>query len=226
MENNSGNVELEVVKITKDLGVIIDDSLRFEEHIKAKVKKAYSMLGLIKRNFNYMDADTFMRLYKTMVRSQLEYAVSVWSPYKKSLIVELERVQKRATKMVRNYSKLTYSERLKKLKLPTLVYRRMRGDVIEAYKILTGRYDGCVTPRLELNTDVRTRGNTAKLKVYHTKYDLRKFSFNNRIVAMWNDLPDFVIQSESLNIFKKNLDRHWVHQEVLYHHKASFTGTR
>src|SRR5260221_52122 len=109
--------------------------------VSDKIKKAYSVLGVIKRNFKKMDEDTFIKIYKTMVRSKIEYAASVWSPHKKTLINTVERVQKRATKMIRKYRKISYAQRLKKLKLPTLVYRRLRGDMIEMYKIQTGKYD-------------------------------------------------------------------------------------
>ena len=81
-----------------------------------------------------------------MVRSHLEYAGSVWSPHSKSLIEVLERVQKRATKMISKFRNLNYSERLRKLKLPTLAYRRLRGDAIEMFKVLTGKYDNLVVP--------------------------------------------------------------------------------
>ena len=71
------------------------------------------MLGLIKRNFKYLDEKTFISLYKSLVRSQLEYATSVWFPYKKGLINEIESIQKRATKLISNLQNLTYIERSK-----------------------------------------------------------------------------------------------------------------
>ena len=76
-----------------------------------------------------------------MVRSHLEYCNSVWSPYRKGDIEALEKVQKRATKIVPHLKHLKYSERLRVCKLPTLNYRRIRGDMIETFKILTGKYD-------------------------------------------------------------------------------------
>jgi len=66
-----------------------------------------------------------------MVRSHLEYAQSVWYTYSQKLIDDLHNVQKRATKLVISLNKLSYSERLKCLKLPTLTYHRHRGDMIE-----------------------------------------------------------------------------------------------
>ena len=70
-----------------------------------------------------------------MIRAHLEYAVSVGNPHYQTLIEKLEKVQKRATKLVITIKKLRYEERLRRLKLPTLKYRRIRGDMIELHKI-------------------------------------------------------------------------------------------
>jgi hypothetical protein len=94
-----------------DLGIVLDENLKFSRHIHNKVNKAYSMLGVIKRNFKHLSKDTFVLLYKSMVRSHIEYGSSVWSPYRKMDIEELEKVQKRATKMIHGFDKLNYNER-------------------------------------------------------------------------------------------------------------------
>jgi len=77
-------------------------------------------LGLIKRNFIYMDKHTFITLYKSLVRPHLEYANSVWSPYKKGNVEAIEKVQKRATKLVISLKHLSYKDRLVQLGLPTV----------------------------------------------------------------------------------------------------------
>ena len=118
----------------------------FDQHISEKVNKAFQMLGIINRNFSLLDESTFLLLYKTMVRSHLEFAGSVWSPYKINQISSLEKGQKRATKMLRSIKNLPYKERLIHLKLPTLKYRRLRGDMIEVFKILNGYYDENTVP--------------------------------------------------------------------------------
>jgi len=79
-----------------DLGVLFDSKLSFRDHISQKINKAYSILGIIKRNFIYLDKRSFILLYKSMVHPHLEYANSVWSPYKLGDIKEIEKVQKRA----------------------------------------------------------------------------------------------------------------------------------
>ena len=71
---------LEKVDKIKDIGVLMDSKLNFTDHIAETTNKAYSMIGIIKRNFRYLDRDAFVMLYKSMVRSHLEYAAAVWSP--------------------------------------------------------------------------------------------------------------------------------------------------
>jgi hypothetical protein len=205
----------------KDLGVVIDSELSFDIHISEKVNKAFQMLGIINRNFSDIDEFTFLLLYKTMVRSHLEYAGSVWNPYKTSQIESLEKVQKRATKLVNSCKKLSYRERLMYLKLPTLKFRRLRGDMLEVYKILHGCYDENIVPSIPRNFESRTRGNSLKLLHVRTKLDLRKYSFCTRVVSFWNSLPDSVVMSSSLNSFKNSLDKLWSKEDMYYNWKAN-----
>ena len=146
----------------------------------------------------------------------MEFAHSVWSPYKKGLIYDVEKVQKRATKMIQGCKNKTYKERLEFLKLPTLIYRRLRGDMIEVYKILHDIYDQSVVPSLVKHTDSRTRGNVFKLKVERCNYDIRKYSFCNRVICLWNSLPNSVVCACSLNMFKSYLDKHWEKEDIYY----------
>jgi len=116
-------IDLERSNKVRDLAVIVDSKLSFSDHITEKVNKVYSILGIIKRNFQHVDKDAFVLLYKALVRSHLEYANKVWSPYKQYLIEEVEKVQKRTTKLIHGCKHLPYAEILKYLKLPTLKYR-------------------------------------------------------------------------------------------------------
>jgi hypothetical protein len=213
------------VNSTKDLGVVVDDALNFKEHIQGKINKAFSTLGIIKRNFRHMDKLTFVKIYKTMVRSHLEYAVSTWAPHLKGLVNDIERVQRRATKLVRQCQNMSYKDRLIYLDIPTLSYRRIRGDMIEVYKILTNKVDSAAVPNLQLYNCTKTRGNVLKLSTSRTKYDLRKYFFSVRITSVWNSLPNEVVNAETVNIFKNALDRHWKSQEILFDYKAKLTGT-
>ena len=97
-----------------------------------------------------MDRITFTKLYKSMVRSHLDYAVSVWSPHYMMCIEDIEKVQRRATKMIFECKYMSYSDRLMFLTLPTLAYRRVRADMIEVFKMLNSKYDEKVSPKLYL----------------------------------------------------------------------------
>ena len=102
----------------------------FEDHIAAKIKMANNIVGLIRRSVSFLSCELFKKVY---IRPHLEYAQVVWSPHLLH-IDAIENVQIRATKLIDGFKRLDYSERLRRLDLPTLVYRRKRGEMIEMYK--------------------------------------------------------------------------------------------
>ena len=120
----------------KDLGVFIQDNLSPEKHINKIFGDTFRTLRNIEVAFHYMDKDMLKKIFTTMIRPKLEYAAVVWSPSKKKHIRKLERIQRIATKMVPELKELTYEERLKEMKLPTLEERRERGDLITIYKLM------------------------------------------------------------------------------------------
>ena len=159
-------------------------------------------------------------LYTALVRPHLEYANQVWCPYKKKDLEAIENVQRRATKLLPTLKDLPYEERLKKLKLPTLAYRRVRGDMIETFKILGGVYDASVCGELlEKQEDRRTRGHSKKLFKRKSRLDKRKYAFCNRVVNTWNNLPATVVDADNVACFEKRLDITWEIQEIRYNYK-------
>jgi len=127
------------------------------------------MTKIIKRTFQFLDKHTCLPLYKTMVTSHLDYAMAVWHPYKIKHKIALQNIQRRAIEELPGMRDLSYIERLKLFKLPTLAYRR--GDMIEVYKIIYNIYDNESVPNLLKNNDISQRtGNTGhSLKTVHTK---------------------------------------------------------
>jgi transposase-like protein len=93
-------------------------------------------MELISRTYTFLNETSFRYLFQALVRPNLEYAAAVWSPYTKNDIESIENVPRRATKQVPSLKQLSY--RLRKLKMPTLKYRRLRGDMIETFKIVKG----------------------------------------------------------------------------------------
>jgi ribonucleases P/MRP protein subunit RPP40 len=127
----------------------------------------------------------------------------------------LEKVQRVATKLVHGMKKMEYKERLKRLGLTTLETRRARGDLIETYKILTGKENIQATKFFEIsNNPYNLRGHSMKLAVKRSRLDVRKFSFSQRVVPSWNSLPENVVTAPSTNVFKNRLDQHWIDMGV------------
>ena len=102
---------------------------------------ANSVLSMIRRSFINKGVDIILPIYKSLVRPRLEYCVQAWSPFLRKDIELLEKVQKRATRMIDGFADKDYNDRLKELSLTTLETRRKRGDLIEAFKIIKGFED-------------------------------------------------------------------------------------
>ena len=114
----------------RDLGVMVSGDLVFEGHIEKTIAKALQILGLVKRTLVYFDRDTVRMLYCALVRPHLEYANVIWHPRYRKHVYSLEKVQRKATRLLPGMKQRTYEERLQILRLPSLVYRRFRGDAI------------------------------------------------------------------------------------------------
>jgi len=102
--------------------------------------------------------------------------------------------------------------------------------MIETYKIVTGKYQGCVAPSLIKEESYVTKGNDFRLqKLWLQKlwvrYDLRKFGFSNRVINKWNSLPHWVVSANTTNTFKARLDKFWHNQDIVYDFRAQLQGT-
>jgi len=133
-----GNQRRSVVNEERDLGVLVETSLKSSKQCAKAADAANAVLGMIKRTFLCKDKDLLLQLYKSLVRPKLEYSVQAWSPYVQKDVQLLEKVQRRATKLIKGFSNSSYEERLQKLQLTTLETRRLWGDLIEVFKILNG----------------------------------------------------------------------------------------
>ena len=107
---------------------------------------------------------------------------------------------------------MSYEERLKALKLPSLTYRRMRGDLIETYKILHQIYDPITTKNLFTkipDTSITRKHNSLNITKVRSNKNKYKNFFTNRVNNIWNNLPDNNVNANSLNIFKNKIDAHF-----------------
>ena len=219
--------EMEHVFDEKDLGVTIDSELKFEEHISKKVRIANAIVGQMRRSFSYLDCDTFKRIYVAFVRPHLEYGEAVWSPHLARNIDALENVQVRATKLVDGLSKLNYSERLKRLDLPTLVFRRRRGDIIEMFKHFHS-YDKetlapSFKPKQRLSRHHKFQLYTPESK--DGKNGAQSNFFFQRTTKIWNELHKYVVDAKDVNQFKNRLDEIWKCSPLMFDHKPTTETT-
>ena len=204
-----GGQELMLTAVERDLGVQIDSELKFRKQASAAVAKASQIMAVIRRSFQNIDKFTLPLLYKTLVRPHLEYCNIIWGPFNRADQKLVERVQRRATKLVREIRGLTYQERLGELKLPSLYYRRRRGDMITVYQILHGGVDLVPERFFEFATARDTRGHAWKLVKPQAATRVRRQAFSIRVINDWNALPATVVASSSITQFKSRIDTHW-----------------
>ena len=190
--------------------VTFSGDMKVSEQCGSAASTRNQIIGLIRRTITYKEKQLNVPLYKAIVRPHLEYCIQAWRPYRKKDIDKLERIQRRATKIIPELRDLSYESRLLQCGLTTLETRRLRGDQIEVFKIVKRYEDIDRNMFFKLKEGNRTRGHKATLVEEQCRLYLRKFSFSQRLIDEWNKLPNDCVNASSVNMFNNRIDRYLI----------------
>ena len=129
--------------------------------------------------------------------------------------MQIKNLQRRTTTLVKIIQHLSYTDRLKYLVLPSLQYRRLRAHMVETFKILYN-IDKVQHERIFPMSRTATRGHNQQIYTKNSRTNIRKYSFSQRIVDMWNSLPKQAIETKTVNPFKGQLNNHWQNLEIQF----------
>uniref|UniRef100_A0A8B9ITC8 Reverse transcriptase domain-containing protein n=1 Tax=Amazona collaria TaxID=241587 RepID=A0A8B9ITC8_9PSIT len=202
-----GREEIQSSPVEKDFGVLVDEKMNMSRQCALAAQKANHILGCIKRSVTSRSREVLLPLYSALVRPHLDYCVPFWCPQLKKGMRLLEKVLRRATRMIRGLEHLPYEDRLRKLGLFSLEKRRLHGFLIAAFQYLKWAYRDAGEGLFFMDCSERTRGNGFKLKQGKFRLDIRKKFFTVKVMWHWNGLPMEVVNAPSLAVFMARLVR-------------------
>ena len=196
---------LPFVETARDLGVMIDNKLKFHNHVRMVVGKASSLCSNILKTTVCRKKEFLMPLFIAHVRPILEFASCVWSTGYVGDSKLLEGVQRRWTKKIEGLAEFSYENRLRYLNLYSVKGRMLRADIIKYWKIFHS--ESKITPEdVFVRPSSRvTRGHRYKLDHIRVSAECRKRFFSIRRTSTWNSLPDDLVSVQTLALFKQGL---------------------
>ena len=202
---------LDDYKTVKDLGVFVTSNLKWNYHIQTIVTNALTKSYQILRSFSSKNIWILRKAYLVYVRPLVEYGSVVWNPYLQKDIDLVERVQRYFTKKIClkcNIQFKSYEDRLYKLNLHSLQYRRLETDLIMVFKIINGLVDLPMNQFFHFyKSPYTTRRHKFCLAQNISKTEIQKGLFANRIVPVWNKLPNYMFTPNTLSSFTNKLKK-------------------
>ncbi len=190
----------------KDLGVVVDSTLSWRQNIESIIAKTKRVCGMIKRSVGYnAPVSVTCQLYNTLARCNLEYCSSVWSPHYARDIRAIESLQRGMTKYILKFPDNSYVDRCVLLEMLPLCYRREISDLLFFHKCLYRTYDVELVNFVSFvptHTVLRSAHQGILLRRQLVSTESFKADYFNRIVGMWNCLPQCLRDCDNFNTFK------------------------
>ena len=206
------DTQLETKTSVTDLGVIISDNMKWEQHVDSVYRKASQKCYQIMKCFKSRNIWVLIDLYKTYVRPKVEFNSSVWSPYLKKDIARIESVQRTYTRFAFLRCGLaftSYNDRLRQINLRSLEERRLIIDLILLFKIIYQINDLKFSDFFvfkPVNHNLRRNSmQIASLKTHNS--DQWRNLFFTRITHIWKALPEEAVTATSVNLFKSRIKK-------------------
>jgi hypothetical protein len=198
---------LECTEEERDIGVSVTKNLKPASQCMKAARTAQTVLSQITRAFHYRDRHVFVRLYVQYVRPHLEFAVPSWCPWLEADKEVLEKVQRRAIKMVSGLKSTTYEGRLSELGLTTLEERRHQADMVQTFKIVTGKdlvkKETWFKSVTETGRPTRSAADPLNLRPQASRLEIRRNFFSQRVIEDWNNVPAELKQAKNVKCFKR-----------------------
>ena len=200
-----GNSHIKFVTSHSDLGITIDQSLKFHNHIRMKTASVNNLVTnllscTISRNSEFM-----LNIFTMHIRPLLEYGCQVWNTGYLGDLKMLERIQRRWTREIDGMQGLEYSERLRKLDLFSIQGRLLRADLLLVWKIIHKKSALKSDHLFQLIPDRSTRGHKFKIFVQRARLEHRRRFFSLRVIKCWNSLSRKTVEAETIEAFKRCL---------------------
>lgn len=178
-------------KVVKDLGVLFDEKLSFNSHVQSAITRASKLLGFIFRSLKpFNKLQTHITLYNSYVRNILEYGSSIWNPYYHTYTNIVENVQRKFTRILCYKFKINYcdyEERLRKLDMTALFYRRLYFDELLLYKIITGKLNTNLIHSFNIHVPTRVTRFAPIFYVPSVSSNIEFFSLALRLKRQHNE---------------------------------------
>ena len=204
-----GNEEIPKVKSVRDLGVTLTSDMKWNTYINKVKARAINLSNIILHTFSPHHTHLLINLYKSYIRPIVEYNTCTWSPHLKNDISQIESVQKNFTRRLCQRSNIKYSsyeDRLKIFKLETLESRRVKNDLVMLYKIVNQIVDINFSSLFQFSSfgGYSMRRHKLHIRCLHNFKSNQNF-FSCRVVSVWNSLPEDIVTSCTLSVFRRKL---------------------